>query len=99
MAHVRIVAVTFDHTGLSTKYLAQIGLPDVHDILMPDPQTVVLYRFQYTPQTILIDSERKVEGIWSGVLSPGNVANIRRLTSEIQAMQFRSPVLSGDSDR
>jgi hypothetical protein len=57
-------------------YLEQVGLTKAKTVLLPDFESIVLYRFRYTPQTILISSDSKVEGIWSGVLNPRQVTEI-----------------------
>lgn len=53
-ARTRILGVTFKERGLSQNYVSQAGLPEVQEVLMPDPQSVIMYRFRLTPQTILI---------------------------------------------
>jgi peroxiredoxin len=47
-----------------------------------DPQAMVNYRFQLTPQTILVDSRGKVEKVWTGVLNDSAVADLKERLSE-----------------
>jgi hypothetical protein len=50
-------------------------------ILQVDPKSRVDYRFQITPQTILVNGSGKVEKAWSGVLDDTAVAEIERFAS------------------
>lgn len=75
---VRAIAVSMDGTGLSKQYIKQVGMTKAEAVLLPDLQSIVLYRLRYTPQTILIGSDSKVEGIWSGVLNPHQLGDITR---------------------
>jgi peroxiredoxin len=80
LTRVRPIAVSVEGDGLSTQYLKQVGLTKVEAALLPDFESILLYRLRYTPQTILIDSNSKVEGIWSGVLNPRQVTEIAEET-------------------
>lgn len=74
---VRPVAV--DVTSTATQdFLVQHQLAGMPVLLKVDPAIVVGYRFQLTPQTILIDRSGKVEKVWSGVLSDSSLAEIKR---------------------
>lgn len=76
---VRTVAV--DVTSTSTEAFLQqhqlAGLPVFQKV---DPQAAVNYRFQLTPQTILVDSTGKVEKVWTGVLNDSNLTEIKQLS-------------------
>lgn len=77
-AQVRAVAVSVEGAGLSEPYLEQVGLTKARTVVLPDFHTILLYRLRYTPQTILIGPDGKVEGIWSGVLSSQQAIEISR---------------------
>jgi peroxiredoxin len=77
-ARVRAVAVSVEGAGLSQQFLEQVGLTKAATVLLPDFHSVVSYRLRYTPQTILIGPDGKVEGIWSGVLSSQQTTEISR---------------------
>jgi len=47
-----------------------------------DPQATVNYRFQLTPQTILVDSAGKVERVWTGVLNDSALAELKQRLGE-----------------
>jgi hypothetical protein len=47
-----------------------------------DPQATVNYRFQLTPQTILVDSAGKVEKVWTGVLNDSALAELKQRLGE-----------------
>jgi hypothetical protein len=76
---VRTVAV--DVTSNSSELFIQqhqlVGLPVFQKV---DPQATVNYRFQLTPQTILVDSTGKVEKVWTGVLNDSALAEIKQLS-------------------
>lgn len=76
---VRTVAV--DVTSSSSEIFIQqhqlAGLPVFQKV---DPQATVDYRFQLTPQTILVDPTGKVEKVWTGVLNDSTLSEIKRLS-------------------
>jgi peroxiredoxin len=77
---VRMVAV--DVTSSSSEAFIQQhqldGLPVFQKV---DPQATMNYRFQLTPQTILVDPTGKVEKVWTGVLNDSNLTEIKQLSS------------------
>jgi len=91
---VRAIAVSMDGTGLSKQYIEQVGMTKAEAVLLPDLQSIVLYRLRYTPQTILIGLDSKVEGIWSGVLNPHQLGDITR-----QALSPESALLTAKEAR
>lgn len=76
---VRPVAV--DVTSSSSEVFVQqhqlVGFPVFQKV---DPQALVNYRFQLTPQTILVDSTGKIEKVWTGVLNDSTLAEIKQLS-------------------
>lgn len=83
---VRPVAV--DVTSTSSASFVSQHLPGLPVFLKVEPQATVNYRFQLTPQTILLDSAGKVEKVWSGVLSDSSVSELKqRLGSNKVASQ------------
>jgi peroxiredoxin len=83
LTRVRPVAISAERNGLSRQYLQQMGLGSVKMALLPDFESIVSYRFQYTPQTILIGSAGKVEGIWSGVLNAQQIGEIEHAEKDV----------------
>lgn len=77
-SNARVVAVSMEESGASTKYLSEVGIRDVEVVLMPDPDSVIAYQFRLTPQTILIGPASKVEGVWSGLLNQKEVSDIEQ---------------------
>lgn len=75
-AIVRPVGVDVTSTA-NAAFLAQhlSGLPV---FLKVDPQATVNYRFQLTPQTILVDPAGKVEKVWTGVLTDSTVTELKQ---------------------
>jgi peroxiredoxin len=65
----RILAVSITADGVK-EYVTQHSLPDVPIIADVEPRSRVSYEMNVTPQTILIDSQGRVEKIWTGVIQP-----------------------------
>jgi hypothetical protein len=88
----RLIGVDLGSSDLGDRYLQQVGMTaKTQLILLPDIQSVLSYRFRYTPQTILIGGDSKVEGIWSGPLSQQQIREIER-----ESMNEEVPHVSGD---
>lgn len=76
---VRPVAV--DVTSSTTAvFVAEHKLKDIAVMNQVDPGARMRYRFQLTPQTILIDSNGKVEKVWTGVLNDAAVEELKQRT-------------------
>jgi peroxiredoxin len=75
---VRLVGVSMENDGASREYLLQVGLAKIKDVVFPDPETVVSYRLRYTPQTILVSPDGRVQGVWSGVLTPADTQDVTK---------------------
>lgn len=88
---VRAIAVSMEGAGLSKQYIKQMGMTKAEKVLLPDFQSILMYRFRYTPQTILIGSDSEVEGVWSGVLNPLQLGDIRK-----QALSPESSLLHSE---
>jgi peroxiredoxin len=72
--------VLVDVTSTTTAgFVSQHQLSSLPIILKADPQATVNYRFQLTPQTILVGSGGKVEKVWTGVLNDSALAEIKQL--------------------
>jgi peroxiredoxin len=81
---VRPVAV--DVTSSSTQdFLAEHRLSDFPVMNQIEPTARIRYRFQLTPQTMLIDTDGKVEKVWSGVLDSSAVEELKRRTGSKQS--------------
>lgn len=74
---VRPVAVDVTSSSTAT-FISQHQLAELPVFQKVDPHDVVDYRFQLTPQTILLDSEGKVEKVWTGVLTDSTVAELKQ---------------------
>lgn len=83
---VRLIGVSLENEGLTSQFLTQVGINKAEIILLPDAGSIISYRFRYTPQTILIGSDSKVEGIWSGVL---NAQQIREVETDSLSPEAR----------
>jgi peroxiredoxin len=66
----RLIAVSLVSEGVR-EYVAQQGLSDVPVIAEMAPVSKQSYHMTATPQTVLIDSQGRVEKVWSGVIEPG----------------------------
>jgi peroxiredoxin len=76
---IRPVAVDVT-SSTSATFVSQHQLEEMPVFLKVDPRATVNYRFQLTPQTILVDSAGKVEKVWTGVLNDSAMAELRRRT-------------------
>lgn len=74
---VRPVGV--DVTSTTTApFISQHQLTGLPVFLKVDPRVTVNYRFQLTPQTILVDRSGKVEKVWTGVMNDSAVADLKQ---------------------
>jgi peroxiredoxin len=73
----RIVAVSIISEGVK-EYVSQQKLTDIPIIAEVDPKSRVSYEMNETPQTILIDSDGKVEKLWIGLFSPDERSEIEQ---------------------
>lgn len=95
-ASVRPVAV--DVTSTSTAgFLIEHRLNGMPVLMQVEPNARMKYRFQLTPQTILVDSAGRVERIWSGVLSDGAVAELQQLAGSRKMSQSGGSQLSTET--
>jgi peroxiredoxin len=67
----RLFAVSVVSDGVK-EYLAKQGLTDIPVIAEMDPTSRDSYDIKATPQTVLINSEGKVEKVWTGVIEPSD---------------------------
>lgn len=72
---IRFVFVSLDGV-IGAGELNKIGLGEVGTVVRPDFATLLAYRIQYTPQTVLISGGGRVQGVWSGVLARRDELNI-----------------------
>lgn len=73
----RILAVSTSNDGVK-EYITEHSLPDVPVIADVEPKSRVSYEMNVTPQTILIDSQGKVEKVWTGVLQQDERTEVGR---------------------
>ena len=73
----RIVAVSILSDGVK-EYVSQQKLTDVPIIAEVDPKGRVSYEMNVTPQTILINSDGKVEKLWIGLFSPDDRSDVEQ---------------------
>lgn len=86
---VRPVAV--DVTSTSTAvFLSEHRLNDFPVMNQVDPTARMRYRFQLTPQTILVDQDGKVEKVWSGVLNTAAVEELKQRTGSNKPANLRA---------
>ena len=81
---VRPVAVDVTATA-STVFVSQHKLAELPVFVKVDPLATVNYRFQLTPQTILVDRSGKVEKVWTGVLNDSALAELKTRLGEGKA--------------
>jgi hypothetical protein len=74
---VRPVGVDVTSTA-QAPFLSQHQLTGLPVFVKVDPRAMVNYRFQLTPQTILVDRAGKVEKVWTGVLNDSAVADLKQ---------------------
>jgi hypothetical protein len=63
----RLAAVSLQSEGFRA-YLSRHGVDNIPTLTKLDPKQMVAYNLALTPQTILIDSDGKVEKVWTGLL-------------------------------
>jgi peroxiredoxin len=73
----RIVAVSTTAEGVK-EYVAKNSFPNVPLIADVEPRGRVSYEMNVTPQTILIDSQGRVEKIWVGLLQPDDQTEVKQ---------------------
>jgi hypothetical protein len=73
----RIVAVSIISDGVK-EYVSQQKLTDIPIIAEVDPKSRVSYEMNVTPQTMLINSDGKVEKLWIGLLSPDERSDVEQ---------------------
>ena len=90
---VRPVAVDVTSTA-SPAFLSEHHLDRIPVFLQLPPQSIVSYRMQITPQTILVDGNGKVEKVWSGVLTDSSLGEIKQLAEDkdVSSRQIPSQV-------
>jgi hypothetical protein len=81
---VRPVAVDVTSTA-TADFLSQHQLASLPVFLKVDPRATLNYRFQLTPQTILVDQSGKVERVWTGVLNDSALSEIKQRVGENKA--------------
>lgn len=64
----RVVALSILREG-TAEYVAKHGLSKASVIVEPEPRDLLAYRFQLTPQTILVDSSGTVKRNWLGAFA------------------------------
>lgn len=74
---VRPVGVDVSSTA-QAPFLSQHHLTGLPVFVKVDPFAMVKYRFQLTPQTILVDRAGKVEKVWTGVLNDSAVTDLKQ---------------------
>lgn len=75
---VRPVGVDISSTA-SQAFLREHRMSELPVFLQLQPQAIVKYRLQITPQTILVDGKGRVEKVWSGVLDDSSLTEVKNL--------------------
>jgi peroxiredoxin len=76
---VRPVGVDVTSTS-QAPFLSQHQLTGLPIFERVEPRVMLNYRFQLTPQTILLDPAGKVEKVWTGVMTDSAVADLKQRT-------------------
>jgi peroxiredoxin len=66
-------------------FILQHQLSQLPVFLKVDPQATVNYRFQLTPQTILVGHDGKVEKVWTGVLNDSSLGELKQRLGSARA--------------
>lgn len=74
---VRPVGVDVTSTA-KAPFLSQHQLTGLPVFEKVEPRVMLNYRFQLTPQTILLDPAGKVEKVWTGVMTDSAVADLKQ---------------------
>jgi peroxiredoxin len=74
---VRPVGVDVTSTS-KEPFLSQHELTGLPVFEKVEPKVMMNYRFQLTPQTILLDPDGKVEKVWTGVMTDSAVADLKQ---------------------
>jgi thiol-disulfide isomerase/thioredoxin len=81
---IRPVAVDVTSTASAT-FISQHPIAELPVFFKVDPRVTMNYRFQLTPQTILLDGAGKVEKVWSGVLKDPDMTELKQRTGRNKA--------------
>ena len=63
-------------------FIAQHQLAELPVLLKVEPRATMNYRFQLTPQTILVGPDGKVEKVWTGVLNDSSLGELKQRLGE-----------------
>lgn len=77
-SNYRVVALSIRSDG-SRQYVETYGLNVIPAITELDPKDRVNYELNVTPETILIDSDGKVEAVWAGVFGEEERQQIKEM--------------------
>ncbi|MFL6310505.1 MAG: TlpA family protein disulfide reductase [Terriglobales bacterium] len=77
---VRPVGVDVTSTS-QAPFLSQHQLTGLPVFEKVEPHVMLNYRFQLTPQTILLDPAGKVEKVWTGVMTDSAVVDLKQRTA------------------
>jgi len=66
-------------------FILQHQLSQLPVFLKVDPRATVDYRFQLTPQTILVGHDGKVEKVWTGVLNDSSLGELKQRLGNTRA--------------
>lgn len=81
--HNAVQPAAVDVTATATPdFIAQHQMTAMPVFVQVDPKAVPEYHFHLTPQTILLSPDGKVEKVWSGVLTVGDIAELERLANQ-----------------
>ena len=73
---VRVVLV--DTSSQATKeYLTKLGMHLLPVVRQVDPKSMIDYRFRQVPQTVLVGSDGRILGVWTGMLDGGRLAEVK----------------------
>jgi peroxiredoxin len=75
--------VMVDVTSTTTaEFVSRHQFTELPVFVQVDPLVRVNYHLQLTPQTILVDSDGKVEKVWTGVLNGSSLAELKQRLSD-----------------
>ncbi len=77
---LRVVGVNLA-SDLPASYVQEHGLTRMETVAKIDPQSVLLWNFRTTPETVLVNQEGRVEKVWGGLVDDVRLREIASAAS------------------
>lgn len=79
-SRVRFIAADVT-SNAHADFLGEKGVKGIDSIHRVDPGELVSMELDLTPQTILIGADSRVKHVWSGVLSPKDLSDLKAMVA------------------